>query len=70
MTTKTFNVSGMRCVHCKANVENALKALGGVSAAEASLEEKNVTVSFDESAVKETDLKDAVDNAGRYERSL
>lgn len=70
MTTKTFNVSGMRCVHCKANVENALKALQGVSSAEASLEEKNVTVSFDESAVKENDLKDAVDNAGRYELSL
>ena len=29
-----YAVSGMKCVHCKANVENALKALNGVVSAE------------------------------------
>ena len=47
MTTKTFSVNGMKCGHCKANVEQAILALEGVSRAEANLEEKSVTVEFD-----------------------
>ena len=31
-TIKTLTVEGMRCVHCSARVENALKELSGVSA--------------------------------------
>ena len=38
MATKTFNVNGMKCVHCKANVENAIQSLVGVQHAEANLE--------------------------------
>ena len=53
---KTFSVSGMKCSHCAANVENALKAVKGVVSAEAQLEDNS-----------EADLKAAVDATGRYE---
>ena len=56
---KTFSVSGMKCSHCAANVENALKAVKGVVSAEAQLEDKQQT--------SEADLKAAVDATGRYE---
>lgn len=67
---KTFAVSGMKCGHCKMNVENALKAVAGVSSAEANLDAANVTVDYDEATVKPEQLKAAVDNSGRYELSL
>ncbi|HCJ46051.1 MAG TPA: copper resistance protein CopZ [Prevotella sp.] len=64
---KTFNVSGMKCSHCAANVENALKAVKGVVSAEAQLDDKTVTVEFDGQQTSEADLKAAVDATGRYE---
>lgn len=64
---KTFNVSGMKCSHCAANVENALKAVHGVASAEANLNDKTVTVEFDEQQTSEAALKAAVDAVGRYE---
>ena len=70
MATKTFKVNGMKCVHCKVNVENALKAVTGVQAAEASLDDANVTVEYDENAVTLERLKEAVEDSGRYEMSL
>ena len=51
MKKSVFAVNGMKCVHCKVNVENALKAVTGVRAAEASLDDANVTVEYDENAV-------------------
>ena len=70
MKSDIFAVSGMKCVHCKANVENALKSLNGVKSAEANLEKANVNVAYDESVVTPAQLKEAVDNSGRYELSL
>lgn len=67
MTKKTFSVSGMKCVNCKANVERALKALPGVAEAVVSLENSNVTVDFDEALVTPQDMKDAVEDLGRFE---
>lgn len=64
---KTFTVNGMKCPHCKANVENALNNLDGVSSAVVSLPEHNVTVNYDEAKVSEAQMKEAVDNAGHYE---
>ena len=45
---KVITVNGMRCEHCKAKVEGALKAIDGVNAAEVSLADHNVTVDYDE----------------------
>ncbi len=70
MAKNVFSVSGMRCNNCKAHVEAALKEVTGVSVAEASLEDANVTVEYDETMVTPAQLKDAVDNAGRYEMNL
>lgn len=66
---QTFTVSGMKCTHCKANVENAIKGVDGVVAAEADLNEANVTVDFEAPATPEA-IQAAVNGAGRYELSL
>ena len=66
---QTFTVSGMKCTHCKANVENAIKGGDGVVAAEADLNEANVTVDFEAPATPEA-IQAAVNGAGRYELSL
>lgn len=70
MEKKTFSVSGMKCVHCKANVEKALLAVKGVASAEADLESAVVTVEYDEALATPADLKQAVDGCGRYELAL
>ena len=48
MTTKTFNVTGMKCMGCVSNVEKALNALDGVASAKADLTAKTATVDYDE----------------------
>ncbi len=63
---KTFVVNGMKCEHCKARVENALKNLCGVNTVEINLQEHSVNVGFDENKVNAQQMKDAVENAGHY----
>ena len=70
MAKKTFTVSGMKCVNCKANVERAIKALPGVAEAVVSLEDANVTVDYDETLVAPQDMKDAVEELGRFEMTI
>lgn len=70
MAKKTFTVSGMKCVNCKANVERAIKALPGVAEAVVSLEDANVTVDYDEAFVNPQDMKDAVEELGRFEMTI
>lgn len=67
---KTFTVNGMKCPHCKAKVENVLNGMNGVSKAVANLDNHSVTVEYDEGKVKPEQIKEAVDNAGRYELEL
>lgn len=59
-----FGVEGMKCVHCKNRVEDALKAIDGVKEAVASLEEKNVTVEFEANKVSEAELKGTIEDSG------
>ena len=70
MTQKQFNVSGMKCVNCKANVERALNALEGVDEAVVSLEDANVTVTYDEAVGTPQAMKNAVDDRGRFEMEI
>lgn len=70
MVQKTFAVSGMKCTHCKAKVEDALRAVAGVQQAEVNLPAASVTVSYDETLVQPKMLKDAVDLLGRFELTL
>ncbi len=60
----------MKCVHCKANVENSIKSINGVNDAVADIEAKNVTVDFDDTVVFDIDIKNVVENSGRYELTL
>lgn len=70
MENKQFTVNGMKCEHCKASVENALKSVAGVEMAEVNLAAKTVQVSYDENIAKPEQLKNAVDAAGRFEMVL
>ena len=70
MIKKIFSVSGMKCVNCKANVERAIKALPGVADAVVSLEDANVAVDYDEALVNPQDMKDAVEDLGRFEMTI
>ena len=59
----TINVEGMMCKHCVAHVEEACKSVENVIDAKASLENKNVVVSY-ESNVDENLVKEAIKKAG------
>ena len=61
---KIYEVEGMTCVICKANVEKALNKCTGVNKANVNLLENEVFVDFDENKISELDLKKAVDKAG------
>ena len=65
----TLNVTGMHCMGCASNVENALKKLKGVSKADINLKAGKVAVAFDPAVAKEQDLVKAVKDAG-YGASL
>lgn len=70
MENKVFTVNGMKCEHCKTNVENAIKGVVGVEMAEVNLAEKTVEVAYDENLVKPELLKNAVEASGRFEMML
>jgi copper chaperone len=67
MEQKTFKVSGMKCTHCRASVEEALCAVSGVSAAEVSLEAAEAKVSYDPATVSPELLSAAVAASGHFE---
>ncbi|WP_114571293.1 cation transporter [Exiguobacterium flavidum] len=62
MKETTIQVEGMTCNHCKASVEGALKEVSGVKDATVSLENKNVTVTYDD--VEEVKLVEAIEEVG------
>ena len=64
MQTKTLDVKGMTCGHCKMSVEGALKGLKGVSAVEVDLNSGKVDVTYDETKVSSENMKDAVEDQG------
>ena len=59
-----LSVEGMHCGHCKAKVENALKAVKGVKKAEANLENDDVSVVYVPAKVSPEALASAVNAAG------
>ena len=60
---KKMKIEGMKCMHCKANVERALSAVPGVTGAEVNLEEKTAIIQM-ESDVADQLLIDAVSAKG------
>ena len=58
-----LNVEGMMCMHCKAHVEKACLSVANVKTAVASLDDKNVVVTYDNEVSKD-DLVKAITEAG------
>jgi copper chaperone len=64
MTSKIINVEGMSCDHCKMAVTKAVSELEGVSAVEVSLENKTVSVDFEEERLSIDAIKQAIEGQG------
>ncbi|OZU88600.1 copper-binding protein [Virgibacillus indicus] len=64
MQTKTLDVKGMTCGHCKMSVEGALNGLEGVSAVEVDLNSGKVEVTYDETKASLENMKEAVEDQG------
>jgi len=62
MEVRELAVSGMSCGHCVAAVKDALGSLPGVEVRDVSI--GKATVAFDSGEVSDSELVDAVDEAG------
>ena len=63
IVTQVAHVEGMHCGHCAARVEKALGALAGVRSVKVDLEKKIATIKV-KPALKEEDVKKAIDETG------
>ena len=59
-----ISVNGMHCNHCKARVENALKALKGVKKFEVSLENGSATVAYVAKKITPDTIASAITQSG------
>ncbi len=64
MKTCKFNITGMTCAACQANVTKAATKLDGTQKADVNLLSNSMTVTFDENKLTEQDFIDAVNNIG------
>ncbi len=64
MTEKKFNVSGMTCATCQANVTKAVNRLNGIKDVDVNLLNGNMKVSFDETLILPSQIIDAVESIG------
>ena len=64
MKTCKFQVSGMTCAACQANVTKATLKTKGVTSAEVNLLSGQMSATFDETATNEEDIIKAVNNIG------
>ena len=64
MPTEVINVKGMSCMGCVNKVKTGLENTSGVEGVEVSLEQKRVTVQYDDTTTQPEKLKDAIKKAG------
>lgn len=64
MQTKTFTVPNISCGHCKMRVEKTLNGIEGVSAANAEVDTKQVTVEWDDKKTGWDALRAALEKVG------
>ncbi len=64
MQTQVIKVNGMTCMGCVNSVKNVLEKIPGVSSANVSLEQKQVTVEYDGAITNANRFKDAIKGAG------
>jgi copper chaperone len=53
MTTVTYNVPGIHCMHCTHTIEMEVSEMQGVQSVKADLDTKNVQIAFDAPASEE-----------------
>lgn len=61
-----FNVTGMTCSACSANVEKSVRKLTGVQSVDVNLLANNMVVEYDEKITKDSNIMDAVAAAGYH----
>ena len=61
MATKTFNVPGISCGHCKNAIEGEVGGLDGVSSVDVDVDTKLVTV---DGTADDAQIRDAIEEAG------
>ncbi len=59
-----FDIVGMSCSACSANIERVLNRLEGLESVSVNLLNNNMIVDYDENVLSESDIITAVDNAG------
>jgi copper chaperone len=64
MKTEQINVEGMSCGHCVETIENAVGKMNGVNQVQVSLENKKVSVDFDESQTTVDAIKEKIVESG------
>ena len=61
---KIFNVEGMHCRSCEMLIKDSLEERDGVIHAEASEQNNQIKVKFDESKISESKIKSIIRNEG------
>jgi copper chaperone len=64
MMQKVLKVEGMTCEHCVQTVTEAVGKMSGVEKVDVSLEQKEVTVDFDESQTEMEKISAQIEEAG------
>ena len=64
MQTAVINIKGMTCMGCVKSVKNVLERIPGVSNADVSLENAQVTIQHDDAITGSDQLKQAIKDAG------
>lgn len=64
MAEIVLKIEGMSCQHCVVSISKALKDLKGIKDVKVSLEKGSAEVSYDDTLVTLSRMKDAVTDAG------
>ncbi len=64
MQTEIMKVNGMTCMGCVNSVKNVLEKIPGVTRADVSLEQKQVSIEYDPAAAHTDQFKNAINGAG------
>ena len=62
--SKTMKIEGMTCASCAMSVEKATKKLDGVTAASVNYATEKLSISYEPSKVKISEIRNAIDKAG------
>lgn len=62
--SKTMKIEGMTCASCAKNVERATRKLNGVTESNVNFATEKLTISYEPSLVKVSEIKNAIEKAG------